>query len=136
MIGIAEIHGEVMPGRILQNSHIPRAGYSVRELPHNVMAVFVGEAFKVGLKDRVAALPEMIAQGVKRIAAPFGMRALQMLERIDGFDLGQKFMQPGDTALRLRVLSVLDEIRNLILADRTLRHEIALKGRDLEFACA
>lgn len=88
MIGIAQIHTEVVPGSVLKDTHIPRSRDRVGELPDDVVSVFIGESFKIGLNDGISALPQMRAQCVKHVAAFFSIRSLQMLECVDGFDIG------------------------------------------------
>lgn len=48
---VAQIHLEVQPRAVLQNSHPPTSLYRVRELPQDVIALLVRETFPVGLKD-------------------------------------------------------------------------------------
>jgi len=57
MTRVAKIHFEVMPEIVFVDAHIPWARYIVGELPEDVVALFVGKPFSVGLQNGVAALP-------------------------------------------------------------------------------
>src|SRR5580658_6924189 len=136
MIGVAEIHLEVMPEVVFVDAHIPRARDGVGKLPEDVKAFLVGEPLAVGLDDSVAALPQSRAQRVERVTALLGLRPLQVLEGIDGLDLGQIFRQPRDTAFRLAILNVFEEVGDLVLAGGAIGDGVALDYRDFDFVVA
>ena len=117
MIGVAQIHCEVVPNAVLKDAHIPGAGDRVRKLPDNVVTVFVGKAFVVRLNDGFSALPECRAQGVQRVAAFLRLRSLQVLKCVDRFDFGQIFRKPLNTGFRLATLEFFDEFRDFVLTD-------------------
>ena len=136
MVGVAEVHFEVVPGAVLQDAHVPRAGDRVRKLPDDVKAFFVGEAFVVGLEDGVAALPEVRAKGVQGVAAVFGFRSLQVLEGVDGFDFGEEVREPCDAGLRFAVAEFFEEVGDFVLADGAVGDGIAFKDGDFDFVVA
>ena len=130
MIGVAEVHFKMEPGSFLQDAHVPRSGDGIGELPDDVKAFLVGESFEVGLHDGVATLPDVRAQGVERVAAFFGVVPLQMLEGVDGFDVGEIFVEPSYSALGQAVLGLVDEFADLILAHRAIVDRVALEDSD------
>ena len=117
MVGIAEVHFEVVPGVVLEDAHVPRAGDGIRELPDDVKAFLVGEAFVVGLEDGVAALPEVRAKGVENVAAFFCVGALKVLEGIDGFDFGPGIRGARRRRFRVCSRSIFEEVGDFILSD-------------------
>ncbi len=70
------------------------------------------------------------------VTAFFGFRSLQMLEGVNGFDFGEKFVEPLDAGFGLAVLSVFDEVGDLVLANRTVADGIALEQRDFDLVVA
>jgi hypothetical protein len=58
---------------------------------------------------------------------------LQVLERVDGFDLTKIFGQPCDATFRLAILDILDEIGDIVLTERTIEDRKAFDYRDLHF---
>jgi len=136
MFRVAEIHFEMVPGAVLQDAHIPGAGNRIGKLPDDVEAVFVGEAFSVGLDDGVAALPETRAQGMEGVAAIFGFRSLKVLECVDGFNFGQVVREPLDAGFRFAILDVFEEVGDLVLAVGAIEDGVALDDSDFNFVIA
>ena len=133
MTRVAKIHFEVMPEIVFVDAHIPWARYIVGELPEDVVALFVGKPFSVGLQNGVAALPKVRAQGVQSVAAVDCFRALQMLEGVNGLHFRQEAVKPLNAGLGLAVLHVFEEIGDLILAGRTVVDGVPLENGDLNF---
>ena len=133
VVGVAEVHFEVVPGFVLKHGHVPCAGDSVGKLPDDVIAIFVGEAFEVGLDDGIASLPEKGAQGVKGGGAFFRIRAHEVLEGIDSFDFREEVVKPSHACFRLAVLRFFDKLFNFALAEGAVQNGIALEHSNFDF---
>ncbi len=64
------------------------------------------------------------------------LRALQVLEGVDGFDFGQVVREPFDAALRLAVAQVFEEVGDLVLAERAIEDGVALEDGDFDLVFA
>src|SRR5262245_21145199 len=62
---VAQIHLEMCPRPLLQYSHPPRASHPLGELPQNVIAVFIREAFQIRLNDTPALVPDRALASTK-----------------------------------------------------------------------
>ena len=72
MVGVSQIHFEVVPGSVLKDAHVPWTCDGVGKLPDDVEALLVGESFVVGLEDGVSPLPQVRTQCVESVAAVLG----------------------------------------------------------------
>ena len=66
------------------------------------------------------------------VAAFLRIRALQVLEGVDGFDLGQIFLEPDDAGFGLAVFEFLDELGKVVL----IKDGSAFEEGDFDFVVA
>jgi hypothetical protein len=69
---------------------------------------------------------------VEGVAAIFGFRSLQVLEFVDLFYVGQKFVEPLDAALGLAFPGLIDEFGDVVL----IEYGDAFEDRDLDLVVA
>src|ERR1035437_11089304 len=70
------------------------------------------------------------------IAACLCIGSLQVLKCIDRFDFAKVFRKPLTAGFGLAILSFLDELRNLVLAERAIGDGMAFQQRYLDLVLA
>jgi hypothetical protein len=109
---VAEIHFETVPLAVDKNGHPPRTRHGFRELPQNVVPVFIAKSFAIRLVDRRSKRPDCIFHPTEDLPSVLVIRAAEELTGIDTarareelsepiaarrgtavFDLGGKFLQ-------------------------------------------
>src|SRR5580698_2264037 len=57
MVGVAQVHRELMPRPVLKDGHIPGTGNGVGKLPNDLVAFLIREPLQIRLNDRIPAFP-------------------------------------------------------------------------------
>ena len=64
MLLISQIHLEMNPTAILEQSHIPFASYAAAKLPENRKPILIGEPLAIGLEDTSRMVPYSVVKAM------------------------------------------------------------------------